>query len=88
MFFNRQQETEQLFNFFKHDKNVLMLAPRRVGKTELMHRIAGLAEERGFRAILFDMEGYCEEKDFFQELCSAIQPSFRTPYPELAYTAT
>ncbi len=73
MFFDRKQETEQLFNYFKRDKNVLMLAPRRVGKTELMHRIASLAEERGFRAILFDMEGYREEKDFFQELCSAIQ---------------
>ena len=33
MFFDRTQETEQLFNFFKRDKNVLMLAPRRVGKT-------------------------------------------------------
>ena len=38
-----------------------------------MHQVAKLAESQGFRAILFDMEGYREEKDFFQELCSAIQ---------------
>ena len=35
MFFDREHETAQLFNYFKHDKNVLMLAPRRVGKKPL-----------------------------------------------------
>lgn len=78
MFFDRESETAQLFRYFKRDKNVLMLAPRRVGKTELLHRIAKLAEPEGFRAIVFDMEGYREEKDFFQELCSAIQEELGT----------
>ncbi len=73
MFFDRETETALLFKHFKQGKNVLMLAPRRIGKTELLHRLAGLAESQGFRAIVFDMEGYREEKDFFHELCSAIQ---------------
>lgn len=73
MFFDREQETAAFFKLIAKGKNILMLAPRRVGKTELMYRIGSLAEAQNFRSVIFDMEGYREEKDFFQQLCSSIQ---------------
>ncbi|MGR8933788.1 MAG: AAA-like domain-containing protein [Gammaproteobacteria bacterium] len=68
MFFDREQETAAFFKLIAKGRNVLMLAPRRVGKTELIYRIGNLAEAQGFRSVIFDMEGYREEKDFFQQL--------------------
>lgn len=72
-FFNREKERANLWRHFKKTRNVLMLAPRRIGKTMLLHKLAEESEEHGFRGVVVDVEGYGEEKDFFQQLCSSIQ---------------
>ena len=77
-FFDRDQDCVTLWKWLKADKNVLMLAPRRVGKTVLLHKLCGQAEENGFRAVVVDVQGYGEEKDFFQQLCSSIQEEIGT----------
>ncbi len=77
-FFDREQDCITLWKWFKADKNVLMLAPRRVGKTMLLHKLCSQAEESGFRAVVVDVQGYGEEKDFFQQLCSSIQEEIGT----------
>lgn len=71
--FDRDQEAEKLWHHFKKGRNVLMLAPRRMGKTVLLERLKEEGERHGFRAIVLDVEGYRHEKDFFQQMCASIQ---------------
>lgn len=77
-FFDREQECKFLWRLFRKDKNVLMLAPRRIGKTTLLHKLAEDSEENGFRGVVVDVQGYSDEKDFFQQLCSSIQEEIGT----------
>lgn len=71
--FDRVNETAELWRQIKDDKNLLMLAPRRIGKTVLLHHLRDTAADNGYRAIVLDVEGFREEKDFFRECCAAIQ---------------
>ena len=48
-FFDRERETRRLWERIDTD-NVLLLAPRRVGKTSLMFRLRDGAEREGFHA--------------------------------------
>lgn len=49
--FDRDKEAERLWRHFKNGRNVLMLAPRRMGKTVLLERLKDESERKGFRAI-------------------------------------
>jgi len=71
--YDRDRETEKLWYHFKRGRNVLMLAPRRMGKTVLLERLKEESEGNGFRAVVLDVEGYRHEKDFFQQMCASIQ---------------
>jgi predicted AAA+ superfamily ATPase len=71
--FDRDREAERLWHHFEKGRNVLMLAPRRMGKTVLLERLREESERNGFRAIVLDVEGYRHEKDFFQQMCASIQ---------------
>ncbi len=71
--FDRDLEAEKLWRHFKNGRNVLMLAPRRMGKTVLLERLKEEGASHGFRAVVLDVEGYRQEKDFFQEMCASIQ---------------
>jgi hypothetical protein len=71
--FDRDQESARLWRHFKNGKNVLMLAPRRIGKTILLNRLKEESETHGFHAIVLDVEGFRDEKAFFRQMCAAIQ---------------
>ncbi len=71
--FDRDQEAARLWRYFEQGRNVLMLAPRRMGKTVLLERLRQESEENGFHAVVLDVEGYRHEKDFFQQMCASIQ---------------
>ncbi|HXO19749.1 MAG TPA: AAA-like domain-containing protein [Thermoanaerobaculia bacterium] len=71
--FDRDKEAARLWRYFKQGRNVLMLAPRRMGKTVLLERLKEESEGNGFRAIVLDVEGYRQQKDFFQQMCASIQ---------------
>ena len=71
--FGRQQEITAFWDYARSGDNLLLLAPRRVGKTVVINHMAETASREGFRAVLFDAEGLSREKDFFRNLCSKIQ---------------
>lgn len=71
--FDRDQESIRLWRHFKNNKNVLMLAPRRIGKTVLLNLLKEESESHGFHAIVLDVEGFRDEKAFFRQMCAAIQ---------------
>lgn len=71
--FDRDQEAARLWRYFQQGRNVLMLAPRRMGKTVLLERLRQESDSKGFRALVLDVEHRRQEKDFFREMCASIQ---------------
>jgi hypothetical protein len=76
--FARDDESARLWSCFTKGKNVLMLAPRRIGKTVLINRLKEESETKGYRAIVLDVQGFREEKAFFQQMCAVIQEELGT----------
>lgn len=70
-FFDRVTEQRQLWRMLEMD-NVLLLAPRRVGKTSLVLRLADAAELHGFRATYASVSDVRSEAGFVEKLCTAI----------------
>lgn len=71
--FDRDTDSARLWAHFAKGRNVLMLAPRRIGKTVLLNRLRNESEAKGYRAIVLDVQGFREEKAFFQQMCAVIQ---------------
>jgi len=71
--FGRDNDCTRLWAQFAKGRNVLMLAPRRIGKTVLLNRLRDEGERMGYRAIVLDVQGFREEKAFFQQMCAVIQ---------------
>ena len=76
--FGRSTETAELWRLFKEERNLLMLAPRRIGKTVQINHLRDTAAEHGFRAIVLEVAGFREEKDFFRQCCATIQEELST----------
>lgn len=76
--FGRSTETAELWRHFKAGRNLLMLAPRRIGKTVQINHLRDTAAEHGFRAIVLEVAGFREEKDFFRQCCATIQEELST----------
>lgn len=71
--FDRDPESARLWRHFDAERSVLMLAPRRIGKTVLLNRLKGEAAKQGYNAVLLDVEGFRDERAFFRQLCAALQ---------------
>jgi uncharacterized protein len=76
--FGRDEEAKNIWSEVADGKNLLLLAPRRVGKTHLQHLLTQQAPNHRYRAIWLDVEGFGAEKDFLSQLCSAIQEELST----------
>ena len=74
-FFDRENDTQRLWSTLEEGNHVLLLAPRRVGKTSLAHRVGQEAQRFQWRFALADVQGCRDELGFldrlFQELKSA-----------------
>lgn len=72
-FFDRTEDLRGLHEE-GHRQNLLLLAPRRVGKTSLLHRLAVTArEQEGWHAIYLSIEGISDEAGFVQELIEKLK---------------
>lgn len=71
-FYDRERETKQLWERLETD-NVLLLAPRRVGKTSLMYRLRDRAEGQSFHAAYLDVSNVFTELAFVERLYEAAQ---------------
>ncbi len=70
---HRLNERAKLVSLLLSGKSVLMLAPRRIGKTWLMDRVKEDLERTGARAIKVEVAGLSTEQEFLVELCKAIE---------------
>jgi len=76
--FDREEETADVWRRIDGEQNLLMLAPRRIGKTVLLNRLHEMATQQRYRAIILDVEGFHDEKDLFRQCCAAIQEELST----------
>ncbi len=70
-FFDREREQDRLWRRLSTD-HVLLLAPRRVGKTSLLLRLADTAELNGFQAVYLSVSDVRSELAFVRRLYEAI----------------
>lgn len=71
--FGRDPEIQEIWRRLGRGDNLLMLAPRRIGKTRILNELARTGAEKGYKVVLADVEGFSEEKEFTRELCASIQ---------------
>src|SRR5690242_11859367 len=71
--FNRHEERAELLFHVQQGRSVLMLAPRRIGKTWLIKRFAEDLRNKGWMAVLCDVEGMSQETEFLRHLCRRIE---------------
>ncbi len=70
-FFDREAEQRQLWRILDAD-DILLLAPRRVGKTSLMYRLQEDAGRHGFQAAFLSVASATDELAFVRQLFKAI----------------
>jgi hypothetical protein len=70
-FYARVREQRRIWRDLETD-NLLFLAPRRVGKTSLMLRLAETAEDHGFRAVYVSVADVRNELGFVRRLYDAV----------------
>jgi uncharacterized protein len=70
-FFGRELEQERCWETLAAD-HLLLLAPRRVGKTSLMLRLEEAAAQRGFEATFLSAAGVQDEASFVQKLYEVV----------------
>ena len=70
-FFNRTHEMAAFWSDLETD-NLLLLAPRRVGKTSLMKKMGENAKEHDFTPVFVDVSDCADELRFVQRLYGAI----------------
>jgi len=70
-FFGRDVEIATTWRHLDGRNNLLLLAPRRVGKTSLMKRLVHLAPQKGYKALYLTVEGAADEADFVQRFYTA-----------------
>jgi hypothetical protein len=70
---DRGAEREELRQIFLSGASCQMLAPRRVGKTWLMHKIEEDFRRTGWLTAFVDVEGMRTEEEFLRALCRKIE---------------
>jgi hypothetical protein len=69
---DRQAEREEIRRLLLGGRSLQMLAPRRIGKTWLMRRVAEDLAADGWITISSDVEGMRSEEQFLRDLCAKI----------------
>jgi len=73
-FFDRESEQARYWRDLETD-NLLLLAPRRVGKTSLMQRMRETAADHGYQAVFLDVSDAGDESAFVRRLYTTVLES-------------
>ena len=72
-FIGRSQETKRLLNDFRGGINVILMSPRRLGKTSLVKHVCGkLDPDDNILTVYLDIFGCKSEYDFYNRLASEV----------------
>lgn len=67
-FFNRERELQILLEKITRGDSVYIAAPRRIGKTSLMHKAKQCLEDQGHRCLFHDLEGYKAPSEWISKM--------------------
>jgi len=70
-FYDRRKEQARLWDRLDTD-HVLLLAPRRVGKTSLLYKLEATAEDHGFKPLYASVASHSDELGFLQALLEVV----------------
>ena len=76
-FCDREKETEKLLAAIKNDRNVTLIAPRRYGKTGLIHHVHGLMPKE-YVGVYFDIFATRNLAEFAKSFATAVVGSLDT----------
>lgn len=71
-FTDREKETRRLCQDFENGVNVILISPRRMGKTSLVKRVKGLVSERGVCVVMMDIYDCRTEYEFYNRFATAV----------------
>lgn len=80
-FFDRPSDLARLQRELANGANLLLTAPRRVGKTSLVLRLCELERQAGRRAVFMNVEGCHDELAFAEKLIDGLTESGLHPEP-------
>ena len=70
-FTDRVEETKRLKRDFENGQNVVLISPRRMGKTSLVRRVISQVDTRKVAIVYFDIYDCRTEYDFYNKLVTA-----------------
>src|SRR3989344_8040144 len=71
-FTNRKSEIKELLSDIEQGQNIIIYSPRRYGKTSLIKRVLGIAEERGILSFYLDLYPITNFQDFIEIYARAL----------------
>jgi len=71
-FCNRTKEISDLLNYAKNGQNVVLLSPRRMGKSSLTLRVLKELKQEGYLTVYIDLLPVSSEKEFITKLATNI----------------
>lgn len=71
-FIGREQETKRLLDNFRGGINVILMSPRRLGKTSLVKHVCNKLNEEDIITVYLDIFGCKSEYDFYNKLAAEV----------------
>lgn len=71
-FTDREKETSDLLMNFRHGINTILISPRRMGKTSLVHKAVSLIGTENIIPVFIDIYDCRDEYDFYNRFSSAV----------------
>ena len=71
-FIGREQETKRLLDNFRGGINVILMSPRRLGKTSLVKHVCNKLDEEDIITIYLEIFGCKSEYDFYNKLAAEV----------------
>lgn len=71
-FIGRERETKRLLDNFKGGINVILMSPRRLGKTSLVKHVCNKLDDKDIITVYLDIFGCKSEYDFYNKLTAEV----------------
>ena len=79
-FIGREQETKRLLDNFRGGINVILMSPRRLGKTSLVKHVCNKLDEEDIITVYLDIFGCKSEYDFYNKLAAEVLKQTASKY--------
>lgn len=71
-FTDRTKETERLVKDFENGQNVILISPRRIGKTSLVRKVKSLVDKNKVSVVYLDIYDCRSEYDFYNKFAATL----------------